>query len=484
MFYDYAKISVLAGRGGDGSMHLRRAKYIPRGGPDGGDGGRGGSIYIKGDRSQATLLSFRFKRLFKAEPGKPGGAAKRHGGAGADLTITVPIGTVVRDAATGEEVADVLEHDRRVLVAKGGRGGLGNVHFATPVQRTPEFATRGEPGEERDLELELRVVADVGLVGYPNAGKSSLLAAISAARPKIADYPFTTLEPHLGVVGIDDESFVVADIPGLIEGASGGAGLGLRFLRHLERARVLLHVLDAAGVDGRDPLEDYRRINAELREYSAELASRPQIVAGNKMDLPVARERWPVLAAAFEEMGVPAYPISAATREGLEPLLRATAALLAEIKREEALAAPPPPPLPVLPETPDGSYLDLQPDGAAAGDAPAADHREYTPAGSGQALAESREFAVRKLSEGVFRVTGKAADRLTLTTDLTSQSGMQYLMTRLRRLGIAAALEERGVQPGDRVRLRDVELRWLLPFDEPPPRRSAAERKASARRRR
>ena len=358
MFYDFAKIHVAAGKGGDGAMHMHRAKYVPRGGPDGGDGGRGGSIYILGDSSQHTLLSFRFKRLFKGEPGKPGGAAKRHGAAGADMTITVPIGTVVRDVESGEEVADVLQHGQRVLVARGGKGGLGNVHFATSVRRTPEFATRGEPGQERDLELELRVVADAGLVGYPNAGKSSLISAISAARPKIADYPFTTLEPYLGVVGIDDDSFVVADIPGLIEGASTGSGLGLRFLRHLERARLLIHVLDAAAVDGRDPMQDFDRINEELRQYSVELATRPRSSPRTRWTSRRRGSTGPPSEAALEARGVPAFPISAATREGLEPLLRAVASSLAEIRRVEAESLPPPPPLPVLPETQEEAELE------------------------------------------------------------------------------------------------------------------------------
>ncbi|MDQ3702017.1 MAG: GTPase ObgE [Chloroflexota bacterium] len=473
MFYDHVKIHVKAGDGGDGAMHMRREKYVPRGGPDGGDGGRGGSIYLQGDHSQNTLLSFRFKRQFKGQPGGKGAGAKKHGASGGELTITVPPGTLVRDAATGELIADVVEHGQRVQVARGGRGGLGNVHFATSTQRTPEFSTLGEPGEERELELELRVIADVGLVGYPNAGKSSLLAAVSAARPKIADYPFTTLEPQLGVVGIDEESFIVADVPGLIEGAHTGAGLGLRFLRHLERAGVLIHVLDTAGVDGRDAIEDFDRINLELREYSPELAMRPQVVAANKQDLPEAQERWPALHAALEQRGFAAYPISAATREGLEPLLRAVAAHLAELRRLAAEAAPPLPPLPVLPET-----FDLPP----TDDLPAVpDHQEYTPAAAQDALAASREFEVRKLSEGVFRVSGKAAERATLTSDVRTESGMQYLMSRLRRLGIASALDEAGARQGDRVRFGDVELLWRVPVSLIPPRRTAKQRKVSAR---
>jgi Obg family GTPase CgtA len=518
MFYDQARITVKAGDGGAGAMHMRREKYVPRGGPDGGDGGRGGSVYVQADPGLNTLLPFRFKRTFQAESGRPGGAAKRHGAAGDDLVISVPPGTVVRRSGTGEIIADVVEPGQRVLVARGGRGGLGNVHFATATQRTPEFAQKGEPGEEAVLDLELRVIADVGLVGYPNAGKSSLLAAISAARPKIAGYPFTTLEPNLGVVGIDDESFVVADIPGLIEGAHQGAGLGLQFLRHLERTRLLVHVLDAAGLEGRDPLEDFDRINAELAHYSAApptaarllptrhdrinaelapdgagpsapgapdspaggssvggarasplptphsslltppppaggLAQRPQIVAANKMDLPEARERWPALSAALAARGVPAYPISAAAREGLEPLLRAVAEQLAEIRREEAeRAAARPPDFEVAP-----------------------DHQVYTP------LEQSREFTVRQLSEGVFRVSGKAVERTAAMTDHESEAGLRYLQQRLRQLGVAAALERAGAQPGDRVRIGDAELAWLAPPQPKPRRRTARQRKLGRR---
>ncbi|HEX2035905.1 MAG TPA: GTPase ObgE [Chloroflexota bacterium] len=457
MFYDQVKITVQAGDGGDGIVHMRREKYVPRGGPDGGDGGRGGSVYLRASRNQNTLLSFRYKRHFQAERGKPGGSARRHGAAGGELTIDVPQGTIVRDAATGAVLADLVEDGQRVMVARGGKGGLGNVHFATSTQQTPEFATKGEPGQLRELDLELRVIADVGLVGYPNAGKSSLLAAISAARPKIADYPFTTLEPNLGVVGIDDDSFVVADIPGLIEGAHTGAGLGLQFLRHVERTRLLIHVVDAAGVDGREPLEDVDRINAELREYSAELASRPQIVAANKMDLPEARERWPALEQALAARGVPAYPISAAARDGLERLLRAVAAKLAELRRQDAEQA--------------AAH-------AAQVPSPEEAYRRYTP---DDALEASREFQVRRLSDGVYRVTGKAAERALLTTNLDTVSGRRYFESRLRQLGIAAALEEAGARPGDRVRFGGVELRWLEPVQTGQPRRTAGQRKSGTR---
>jgi GTP-binding protein len=457
MFYDQATIEVKAGDGGDGVVHWRREKYVPRGGPDGGDGGRGGSVYLVGDPSVNTLLAFRYKRHFKAQSGQPGAGQKRHGAAGADLLIPVPLGTVVRDAATGEVLGDITEPGQRVLVARGGRGGLGNVHFATATQRAPEIALKGEPGEERVLQLELRSIADVGLVGYPNAGKSSLLAAISAARPKIADYPFTTLEPNLGVAGIDDQSFVVADIPGLIEGAHRGVGLGLQFLRHIERTRLLVHVLDAAGTEGRDPLQDFERVNAELAEYSAELARRPQIVAANKMDLPAARANWPRIKAALEAQGVPAFPISAATREGLEPLLRAIAGKLAEIRRAEAERA-----------AAEAATLDQY--------ETLAGHRVYSP------LAQSREFSIERTGDGVFRVRGPAAERLAATVDLESEAGVRYLYQRLRQLGVTQALEQAGAQPGDTVRIGDREIQWLAHLLPPPRRRrTARERKLGVR---
>ncbi|MBI3971945.1 MAG: GTPase ObgE [Chloroflexi bacterium] len=459
MFYDQAKIHVKAGDGGDGSAHMRREKYVPRGGPDGGDGGRGGSVYLEGDPSMNTLLAFRYKRHFKAAHGGPGGKSRRHGAAGDDLVVKVPLGTVVRDAATGEVLGDIVEPNQRLLVARGGRGGLGNVHFATATQRAPEFAQKGEPGEEREIALELRVISDVGLVGYPNAGKSSLLAAISAARPKIAAYPFTTLEPNLGVVGIDEASFVVADIPGLIEGAHEGTGLGLQFLRHVERTKLLIHVLDAAGTEGRDPLEDFERINVELAQYSAELAKRPQIVAANKMDLPEARERWPRLKQELAQRGVPAFPISAATREGIEPLLRAIAEKLAEIRREEAEA----------------EAARVAAAGVPAEFVSAPDHRVYTP------LEESREFTVEQLGDELFQVSGTAVERLIAMTDLESEPALRHLQQRLRQLGVTQALEEAGVRPGNTVMIGDVELEWQAPGPPPRERRTAKQRKASIR---
>lgn len=467
MFYDTAKITLVAGDGGDGAMHMRREKFVPRGGPDGGDGGRGGSVYVQGDASMNTLLAFRYKRQFKAQPGGSGGASKRHGAAADDLVISVPLGTVVRDAATGEVLGDVLKHGQRILVARGGKGGLGNVHFATSTQRTPEFAQKGEPAEARELELELRVIADVGLVGYPNAGKSSLLAAMSAARPKIAGYPFTTLEPNLGVVGIDDVSFVVADIPGLIEGAHRGAGLGLQFLRHLQRTRLLVHVLDTAGLEGRDPLEDFERINAEVAQYSPELARLPQLVAANKMDLPEARQRWPQLRAALATRGIEAYPVSAASREGLEPLLRAMARTLADLRRDEAEAA---------------ARATAPATVAAAATATTAefetapDHQRFTPLE--RRSGPGREFTLTQQADGVYQVAGKAVERAVSMTDLESEAGLKHLQQRFRQLGVTEALERAGVHAGDTVRIGDLELDWLAtPVRRPPSRRTAKQRK-------
>ncbi len=455
MFYDQAKITVAGGNGGNGSVHMRREKFVPRGGPDGGDGGRGGSVYLEATANLNTLLPFRFKRTFAAEPGGPGGRRNMHGKAGEDLVIKVPPGTVVRDAATEELLADVVEPGTRVLVARGGRGGLGNSHFATSTERTPEFAQKGDPGEERELALELRVIADVGLVGYPNAGKSSLLAAISAARPKIADYPFTTLEPNLGVVGIADESFVVADIPGLIEGAHEGAGLGHQFLRHVERTRLLVHVVDLAGVDGRqDPVEDFERINHELAGHSAELARRPQIAAANKMDLPDAQARWDSFQRTMQKRGVPAFPISAATREGVEPLLRAVATRLAEIRRDEAEQAA-------------AETALLAPDFETA-----PDHQVFTP------IQQAREFFVQQAPDGSFEVTGRAVERLANQTDFTSEAAVKHLYQRLRQLGVAGALTKAGVVPGTRVRLGNEEIDWMAQARPPEKkRRTARQRK-------
>ncbi|HBC91428.1 MAG TPA: GTPase ObgE, partial [Pelotomaculum sp.] len=287
MFFDKARIFVKGGDGGNGCVAMRREKYVPEGGPWGGDGGRGGDIVFQADKGLRTLVDFRYKRHYKAERGKHGEGKNRYGPSADDLVVRLPVGTVIRDDDTGELIADLVQNGQQVVVARGGRGGRGNAHFATPNNKAPKLAEKGEPGEERWLSLELKLLADVGLVGFPNAGKSTLISQVSAAKPKIADYPFTTITPNLGVVRVDDgRSFVVADIPGLIEGAHLGAGLGHEFLRHVERTRLLIHVLDTAGSEGRDPVEDFKVTNRELILYNPAIGSRPQVIVANKMDLP------------------------------------------------------------------------------------------------------------------------------------------------------------------------------------------------------
>ncbi|MEW6446874.1 MAG: GTPase ObgE [Bacillota bacterium] len=334
MFYDYLKIHVKAGDGGNGCVAFRREKYVPLGGPAGGDGGKGGDVVLRADGGLHTLVDFHFKRHFKAERGGHGEGKDRHGRNGLDLVLRVPVGTVVREAETGAVLADLTAHGQEAVVARGGRGGRGNARFATAREKAPRFAEKGEPGEERWLELELRLLADVGLVGFPNAGKSTILSRLSAARPKIADYPFTTLEPCLGVVWAGEgASFVLADLPGLIEGAHTGAGLGHKFLRHIERTRLLIHVLDTAGTAGRDPVRDFTAINRELALYSPKLADRPQVVAANKMDLPESAPNLDRLRQALT--GYEIFPVSAVTGQGLDLLVSRVAALLKELPLPE-----------------------------------------------------------------------------------------------------------------------------------------------------
>ena len=431
-FFDRAKIYVQAGNGGNGSAHFRREKFVPMGGPDGGDGGRGGSVYLVADPGMNTLVDYHYHPHYKAKAGGAGAGQKMHGAKGDDLYLKVPTGTVIRNAETAEIVADLTEPEQEVMVARGGRGGLGNVHFATSTNQAPREAQRGEPGEEVTLELELKLIADVGLVGYPNAGKSTLLSVVTAARPKIADYPFTTLVPNLGVAVVgdptrgDDTSFVLADIPGLIEGAAQGVGLGHEFLRHVERTRLLLHLID--GLSEKDPWEEFEAINRELSEYSAELATRPQIVVLTKMDLQEARDKWPALRQRAEEQGLPALAISSATGEGVQELMNRTAERLREIKLDEA------------------DQRKLQ-----AATAPA----------NGVVLRPEPEdhFAVEEVEDG-FRVRGKRVERMVAMTDTENREAMERLERQFRKLGVTAALEEAGVMPGDHVHFGKVDLVW------------------------
>src|SRR5690348_16149441 len=396
MLFDHTKIYVKAGDGGAGSMHFRREKFAPFGGPDGGDGGRGGSVYFEATHNLNTLIDYRYKHSFKAASGEAGARQRMHGAKGEDLVLTVPCGTIIRDAETNQVLADLVDDGQQVMVARGGRGGLGNVHFATSTNQAPQEAQKGEPGEEHWIQLELRLIADVGLVGYPNAGKSTLLSVVTAAHPKIADYPFTTLSPNLGVVAVgqpgrgDEFSFVLADIPGLIEGAAQGIGLGHEFLRHVQRTRLLIHMLDGASFE-RDPWQDFQAINQELREYDEHLATRPQIVVLNKMDLPEAQERWPAIKAKAEAAGYPAFAISAVAHQGTDELMQYTAKRLQEIQQEEAerLAAQ-------AIASAENPVLRPQPEDA---------------------------FSINK-EKGVYLVRGKRVERSVSMTNLESEEGM------------------------------------------------------------
>ena len=333
-FIDRAKIFVKGGDGGNGCVAFRREKFVPKGGPAGGDGGKGGDVVLVADRNVHTLLDFKYNRQYKAERGRHGEGNRRTGRSGEDLIIKVPVGTVVKDAETGEILGDLTEHGQRLVVAKGGRGGRGNAAFATPTRRAPDFAEPGEPGEERWIELELKLLADVGLVGFPNAGKSTFLSRISAARPEIADYPFTTLRPILGVTKVGDFSFVVADIPGLIEGAHAGKGLGHEFLRHVERTKLLLHLIDLTDLT-RDPRDAFEKINKELELYSKDLLKKPQIVVGTKIDALSDRSKIYELKEYFEKKGYPFFAVSAVSGEGMDKLMWFVARKLKELEVED-----------------------------------------------------------------------------------------------------------------------------------------------------
>lgn len=419
MFVDEVKIYVRSGKGGDGMLHFHREKYIARGGPDGGDGGKGGSVYLEVKPTLNTLAKFQHNSRFVAEEGRRGGANNMTGRSAEDLIVPVPPGTLVYKADSDELLGDLVEPGQRLLVAKGGRGGRGNQHFATPSRQAPRIAEKGEPGEELHLRLELKLIADVGIVGMPNAGKSSLLASISNARPKIADYPFTTLEPNLGVAELDlDTSLVLADIPGLVEGAHMGVGLGDAFLRHIQRTRVLIHLLDGLS---EDPLADYSQINSELALFDPALADKPQIVAFNKIDMPEARQRWPEIKAALEEREIEVLSISAMTRENLMPLLW---------KAHELLETAPEPVV-IRTEVP-----------------------VYRPE------ADPKAFTIERTDDGGFRVHGEAIERAAAMTYWEETSAVLRFQRIIEALGIDAALRKAGIHEGDTVYIGDYELEW------------------------
>jgi len=419
MFYDEAKIHVKGGDGGDGAVAFRREKYVPQGGPAGGDGGKGGDVIFYVDTHLNTLHRFSKKSHFKAGDGEHGRGKNQHGAQGKDERVAVPPGTIVYDAKTDEVICDLTEPDQEYVIAHGGRGGRGNARFASSTNQAPRVAEHGADGEERWLRLELKLLADVGLVGLPNAGKSTLLAATTAARPKIAPYPFTTLQPNLGVVSLDPTTeFVMADIPGLIEGASEGKGLGHEFLRHIERTRVLIHMLDGMS---EDPLADFEAINEELAAFGHRLAEKPQIVAFNKIDMPQAEARWPEIEAALEARGLPAMAISALTREGTRELLYRAVQALEALPEEETAAEE----LPVF------------------------------------RLGEDRSaFTIQRVGEDVWRVEGKRVRELTSMTVWNLTEAVQRFQRTLERMGVMDALREAGVQPEDTVRIGDKELLW------------------------
>ena len=421
MFADSAKIYIRSGKGGDGHVSFRRELFVAAGGPDGGDGGRGGDVIFEVDDGLNTLTDFRHVRKYVAGDGEQGGKRRCHGADGEDLIVKVPEGTVIKDFESGKVIADMSGENRREVILKGGKGGLGNMHFATSTMQVPKYAQPGQPAQELWVQLELKVIADVGLVGFPNVGKSTLLSRVSNARPKIANYHFTTLNPHLGVVDLQDgQGFVMADIPGLIEGASQGIGLGHDFLRHIERTKVLVHVVDAASVEGRDPVEDIRTINAELKAYNPSLLERPQVIAANKVDsiYNTGEEDWedPVerLKREFEPEGIQVFAISAVTGQGVKELLYHVNDLLKTVDRK-----------PVIFEK----------------------EFEY------QYQGENLPYTVERNEDGIYVVEGPKIEKMLGYTNLDSEKGFQFFQKFLKQSGILADLEKAGIQEGDTVRM-------------------------------
>jgi GTP-binding protein len=426
MFVDSAKIYVKGGDGGNGIVSYRREKFVPEGGPAGGDGGRGGDVILVVDEGLRTLLDFRYQRHFKADRGENGKTKNQHGRSAENLYVKVPPGTVVFDADTGEFLGDLVRHGQTLVVARGGRGGRGNARFATPANKAPDMAEKGEPGEERNILLELKVLADVGLVGFPSVGKSTLLSVVSAAKPKVAPYHFTTLNPNLGMVDVGDgRSFVMADLPGLIEGAHEGHGLGHQFLKHVERTKVIVHVVDMAGSEGRDPYDDFLKINEELALYDERLRGRPQIVAANKMDVPGAEDH---LAEFRKKVGpdVPVYPVSGITRQGVRELLFAIADMLEK--------------------------------------APEVTFPYHDEKGSAQRkiyrLDEEPEFTITRDND-VFVVHGKKVEKLVKMTNFQQYDAVKRFQRIIKAMGIEDALREQGAEEGDTVRIGEYEFDWV-----------------------
>ncbi|WP_088068330.1 GTPase ObgE [Gottfriedia luciferensis] len=427
MFIDQVKIYVKGGDGGNGMVAFRREKYVPKGGPAGGDGGKGANVVFKVDEGLRTLMDFRYKRHFKADRGQHGMSKNQHGKNAEDMIVKVPPGTIVTDADTGELIADLTMDGQTAIIARGGRGGRGNSRFASPANPAPEIAENGEPGKERNIKLELKVLADVGLVGFPSVGKSTLLSVVSSARPKIAEYHFTTIVPNLGVVETEDNrSFVMADLPGLIEGAHQGVGLGHQFLRHIERTRVIVHVIDMSGLEGRDPYDDYLTINQELKEYNLRLTERPQVVVANKMDIPEAEEN---LAKFKEQVGdeVQIFPISAVTRQGLRDLLFTVADLVETT-----------PEFPLHDEEEDKPLRVLY---------------KYQK--------EEPTFEITRESDGTFVVKGEELEKIFKMTNFEREESIRRFARQMRGMGIDEALRQRGAKNGDIVKISEYEFEFI-----------------------
>ncbi len=424
MFVDLVKLTVKAGNGGDGIVAFRREKYVPMGGPAGGSGGNGGSIIFVGDEGLSTLLDLRYNKKLSASSGERGMPKGMHGKNSEHTYVRVPIGTTIYNDTNDTVIGDITDQNQEVVVAAGGRGGRGNIQFATSKHPAPEICEKGEPGTEIDIRCELRVLADVGLVGFPSVGKSTLISVVSKAKPKIAEYHFTTIKPNLGVVGIGDKSFVMADLPGLIEGASQGSGLGHQFLRHIERTRVIVHVVDVSGQEGRDPIEDFHTINKELQEYNESLMLRPMIVALNKFDLPSAKEN---VEKFMEEIkDYPIIPISAYTSEGIQDLLYTVSDELEKAKEVEFLNT----------EEIEGIV-------------------EYN------FTAEQRKFSISLADDNVYEVRGDMVEKLIQMTDFTHDQSIKRFSRQLRALGIDAELRDRGLRHGDTVRILDIEFKFV-----------------------
>lgn len=421
MFVDRAKIYVKSGKGGDGCVSFRREKYVPAGGPDGGDGGRGGDVILEVNEGLNTLIDFRNVRRYRAEDGQPGDKKNCRGKDGKDIILKVPQGTVVREAESGKVIVDMSGDNRRVILLKGGRGGSGNQHYATSTMQAPKYAQPGKPSKELNLVLELKVIADVGLVGLPNVGKSTLLARISNAKPKIANYHFTTLNPNLGVVDLDDtKGFVVADIPGLIEGASEGVGLGYEFLRHIERTKVIIHVVDAAGTEGRDPVDDIHAINKELNAYNPDMAKRPQVIAANKTDIIYDADNiyLKAMKEEFEPKGVAVFPISAVSGAGVRELLYHVYEMLENIGQQTTVF-----------------------------------ESEYDPELTGNSEAEEACTVVYDKENDEYVVEGPTIDKMLGYTNLDSEKGFAFFQKFLKESGILQQLEDLGIKDGDTVRI-------------------------------